>query len=75
MRGRECTEEPRILAAVRSGDEDPFVAEHLAGCPSCRELAEVAGWLRQLAHASDEGHDLPAPAEIWWKAQPDETLR
>jgi predicted anti-sigma-YlaC factor YlaD len=64
-----CSEEPRVVAAITSGRHDSELAEHLAGCSSCRELGEVAGWMQRFANESDERHDVPEPTEIWWKAQ------
>ncbi|MGE5199777.1 MAG: hypothetical protein ACM3H9_09065 [Rhodospirillaceae bacterium] len=45
------------------------LAAHLASCPSCREQAEAAAFVRGLAGTEDIHHPLPDPAVIWWKAQ------
>jgi predicted anti-sigma-YlaC factor YlaD len=70
MMQRTCTELPEILAAAAEGREPAASLQaHLRSCPSCREQAGAAAFVRQLAETPDRPHALPDPAVIWWKAQ------
>ena len=70
MTHRTCTAEPDILTAAAEGAPLPPAMEaHLRSCPSCREQAEAARFMRRLSSAPTAAHQLPDPAVIWWKAQ------
>lgn len=79
-----CPWETQVIRAAQAGamqtgatqrgaaPADATVAAHLAGCPACRELFDVAGAMTRLATATQEearARTLPAAGQIWWKAQ------
>lgn len=65
-----CSAQTDILVTTAEGRElSAALAAHLASCPSCREQAEAAAFVRGLAGTDDIPHRLPDPAVIWWKAQ------
>lgn len=70
MQRHDCPHLPDVLAATAGCRELPAtLAAHLAACPSCREQAEAAAFVRGLADTSDAPRQLPDPAVVWWKAQ------
>jgi hypothetical protein len=70
MTHRICTAEPDILTAAAEGAPlSPAMEAHLRACPSCREQAEAARFMRQLSSAPTAARRLPDPAVVWWKAQ------
>ncbi|MCX6550127.1 MAG: hypothetical protein NTY02_03800 [Acidobacteria bacterium] len=70
MSRRLCEHEPDILTAAVAGRQQPAGAlAHLASCPSCRDAVATAAWMQRMADGSGDGHALPDPAVIWWKAQ------
>jgi hypothetical protein len=51
---------------------DAALTAHLDTCASCQELFDVAGSMTHLARATEieaTTRTLPAPGQIWWKAQ------
>lgn len=73
-----CRWEPRVMqAGARAGDggsapPDAELAAHLATCAGCRDLFEVSGAMARLNTATLEEFEsrrLPAPGQLWWKAQ------
>lgn len=70
MTFRVCPEHDEILGAAAEGrDLAAALRAHLASCPSCRDQAEAAAFVRGLAGATEIPHQLPDPAVVWWKAQ------
>jgi hypothetical protein len=69
MSARTCENEAAVRDLVRSGQADPALREHVARCAACRETADVAAWMRQLAEFSADAARLPDPGQLWWKAQ------
>ncbi len=63
-----CAHEARVLAQRRSGADDPFVLEHLATCPSCREAVDVVAFMGRMAATADP-HRLPEASRVWFRAQ------
>ena len=70
MTFRVCPEHDEILRAAAEGRDCPAALRaHLASCPSCRDQAEAAAFVRGLADVTEMHHHLPEPAVVWWKAQ------
>ncbi len=69
MTGRTCDKELAVRSMVRSGQDDPALRDHLAGCESCRQDAEVAAWMIAFADLPAGPIALPDPGMLWWKAQ------
>jgi hypothetical protein len=70
MTFRVCPEHDEILRAAAEGRDFPAALRaHLASCPSCREQAAAAAFVRGLADVTEIRHHLPDPAVVWWKAQ------
>lgn len=68
MRKRFCELEPRVLEAANSGVWEPSLSRHLDECPSCSEVALVAGFMNE-ADAELAAVPLPDAELVWWKAQ------
>lgn len=68
MTKRFCELEPRVLEAANRGAWEPFLQRHLDECPSCSEVALVAGFMNE-AHAGLDAAPLPDAELVWWKAQ------
>jgi hypothetical protein len=54
---------------MRSGQDDPELRAHLEGCETCRQDAEIAAWMIELAGLPVDSARLPDPGMLWWKAQ------
>jgi hypothetical protein len=69
----ECAREREVLQAVlhdRWPDGcDDELRSHAAGCAVCREVAEVAGMLRDDQTAALHDARIPSAAHVWWRSQ------
>lgn len=68
MKNNRCLEEEKILYSARTGFWDDSSKAHLQECADCRETAETAGLLCQLA-ADERKSLLPDAQKVWWNAQ------
>ena len=72
MRRPTCTREDAVLAAALDGRRGPLgdeLAEHLAGCDSCRDLHTIASALQDdQADALAEAR-VPSAGQAWWRAE------
>jgi hypothetical protein len=68
MKKTQCLEEEKTLRSARTGCWDSFSSAHLRECADCRETAEMAGLLCNLA-ADERENPLPDAQKIWWNAQ------
>ena len=63
----ECPREADVLEAVTFGRVGE-VRDHLAECPTCAEIAEIAGALHaDYADACREAQ-VPSAGAVWWRA-------
>ncbi len=70
----DCCREPDVIDAITSqrwpDRADEELRRHVAGCPICADVAEVASALREDGDAlSDEAVHLPSAELIWLRAQ------
>jgi hypothetical protein len=64
---RECPREADVLEAVGVG-RPHLVQEHLDACPSCAEVALVAGALKRDLEAGCREAHVPSAGAVWWRA-------
>lgn len=73
MGPRICERESEVVRLARQPGEPPAdLAAHLARCPDCREVFDVARYMTRLAADTDliaATRPLPEPAQLWWKAR------
>ncbi len=60
-----CEREPRIIAAVRTGDWPAELQNHIGACAACVETKRIAQLFRQAAIASAPVQ--PQPANVVWQ--------
>lgn len=73
MRPHECPREDEVMDAVASG-RWPEACEvslraHVATCEVCRDVAEVALFLRDAGDALGAEVRVPSAGTVWWRAQ------
>jgi hypothetical protein len=54
MKKKHCPFEQEVLENLKSGDLQPRLKEHIAGCPVCEEARLVHGWLNRFHQVSME---------------------
>ena len=68
----ECPREADVLEAVASGRWqdgcDTGLREHAAACPICADIAMIAEALRDDCKDALRAAQLPASAQVWWRA-------
>jgi hypothetical protein len=69
----ECRHEGDVVAAVTGGRwplavEQPLL-EHVASCPVCTEVLQVAETMTAIEQETLADTRLPAPGQVWWRAQ------
>jgi predicted anti-sigma-YlaC factor YlaD len=73
MGPRICERESEVVRLARLPGEPPAdLAAHLARCPDCREVFDVARYMIRLAADTDAmaaTRQLPEPSQLWWKAR------
>ncbi len=69
MSSVSCSQEQRVLEAVRYGPWSEALRAHFSGCAACQESARVASWVRGLDELQEDESSLPDPRSIWMKAQ------
>lgn len=73
MRATECPREQDMLDALCAGrwpvrcDDD--LRTHVAGCPVCADLVDVAGPLLQERERLWSEIRVPSAGTVWWRAQ------
>jgi hypothetical protein len=63
----ECPRESEVFEAV-AFDRIHQVRDHLADCPTCAEIADVAGALRAEHTAACREARVPSAGAVWWRA-------
>jgi hypothetical protein len=68
----ECAREHEVVSAVLSrrwpGGCDEDLSVHAAQCPSCGEVAMIAGLMREDQDAARSEIRVPAAGQVWWRA-------
>jgi predicted anti-sigma-YlaC factor YlaD len=68
--GEHCPREAEtIREAWAHGDAGPLEQAHLAECPSCREIAELATAFHEEREAACSAAHLPSAGLVWWRAE------
>lgn len=68
MKTSNCAREQLVASAVRSGQWDPCLRDHVASCSICQEVVQVSGWMQDLA-AGLQPSSVPDARALWLKAQ------
>lgn len=68
MNSVSCPQEASITHAARIGCWDESAKAHIAGCAHCREIAQVAEWLQEIAGVEKQMDSLPDAEQVWLKA-------
>lgn len=74
MSGCDCPREVEVLEALASRRwperADPALLAHVASCPVCADVAQVAAALHQDRHcAMAEAGRVPSADSVWFRAQ------
>jgi hypothetical protein len=73
MRPHECPREDEVLDAITSGRWPDGCAvslhAHVAACEVCRDVADVALYLRDDGAALGAEVRVPSAGAVWWRAQ------
>jgi hypothetical protein len=73
MTGVECPREPEVLDAVASARwphrMPPELADHVASCSICAEVAMVAAAIRDDHDAAWPDVAVPSSGQVWWRAE------
>jgi predicted anti-sigma-YlaC factor YlaD len=68
--GEHCPREAEtIRAAWAEGDARALPQAHLAECPGCREIAELAQAFRDDREAACSAAHPPSAGLVWWRAE------
>jgi len=69
----ECCHEGDLVAAVTSGRwpsaVDQEIREHVASCPVCADVLQVAEAMTAIEQETLADTRLPAAGQVWWRAQ------
>lgn len=68
MKSANCATEQLVANGVISGQWDPRLRDHVAGCSLCQEVVQVSGWMLDLA-AAPQPSSFPDARALWLKAQ------
>jgi hypothetical protein len=63
----ECPREAEVFEAI-AFDRIREVRDHLTVCPTCAEIAEVAGALQAEHAAACREAPVPSAGAVWWRA-------
>lgn len=82
MKKTLCPLENKVMEGLREQTLTPELQNHVSGCPICRDLAAVHGWMSQFKKESwttgMPKKDLPTAQTVWDKAfarkKPDKRL-
>ena len=69
MNARHCQVEDELLDALERGFVSTELEEHLAACPGCSELRQVAGALLDDRAQAIMAAPIPSAATMWWRMQ------
>jgi hypothetical protein len=64
-----CPHEAAVSQAAQTGRWDDATRTHSAECVHCGEVAQIAGWLRDVAGIEDGKCVLPNAEQVWLKAR------
>ena len=67
-----CPLEDSVLLAIRTGQWGETLRGHVSACPQCKEVAQVAGWMADVAERLGSEGTLLDPTLAWLKAQLEE---
>ena len=69
----ECRHEADLVAAVTSGRwpsaVDQALREHVASCPVCADVLQVAEVMAAIEQETLADTRLPSPGQVWWRSQ------
>ena len=69
----ECRHEADLVGAVTSGRwptaVDQALREHVASCPVCADVLQVAEVMTAIEQETLADTRLPSPGQVWWRAQ------
>jgi hypothetical protein len=68
---KPCEKEPAVLGAMRAGQWEKSLRDHVAACSACADLVLVRQFMDEEAKSNRRVNHpgLPSPGLIWWKAQ------
>jgi hypothetical protein len=69
MKPLSCPNEVSVIYSVRTGCWDVSTRAHVAKCAHCREIAQVAGYLANIAGNEPEEHSLPEAEQVWFRGR------
>jgi hypothetical protein len=73
MRIVECPREPDVLDAIASARwphrTPPELADHIASCSICAEVAMVAAAIRDDHDGAWTDVNVPSSGRVWWRAE------
>jgi hypothetical protein len=72
MTGSRCPREDETIRAawaVGGLEDDPALAAHVGGCPSCAEVASLAAQFREERVRAVGSAQVPSAGLVWWRAQ------
>ena len=69
MRVMGCPHETAVWRSALTGEWAPGLAEHVASCKTCHEVALVTRGLASLGRESPALDALPDARQIWWRAR------
>ena len=69
MKQASCPHEADVLQAARAGEANESLRDHAADCARCRDLLQVATFMKKLDAAEEKQAPLPDPELVWLKAQ------
>jgi hypothetical protein len=64
-----CQHEKNISDAARTGCWDDSTRAHVKQCAHCREIAEIAEWMGNIAGTDAQEAVLPDPEQVFLNAQ------
>jgi hypothetical protein len=64
-----CEKENAVLEAIRLGQWQEELREHVADCPSCADAALAAQFLQDVRESDLASTRVPSAGWMWWRAQ------
>ena len=69
MKQASCPHEADVLQAAREDEWNESLKDHAEECARCRDLLQVATFMKRLDAAEEKQARLPDPELVWLKAQ------
>ena len=69
MKQASCPHEADVLKAARADEWNESLRDHAEECARCRDLLQVATFMKKLDAAEEKQARLPDPELVWLKAQ------